>query len=229
MFSEQDQLWLAGRYPGLKATADKVEGTIDLKAAFQLDTNKFQIIYPGDSNVVGGCELTGSFKVTMQARSSGTMLRVPALTIDGYPSDKDRHIDHDGIACLCSPFVEGEYMSPDLDGRRFMEELVVPFLYGQLSYERHASWPWVDYSHGFAGLVESYAPVQSKEELLKRLPFFMFYRFDWQRLQLLISQRRDPRASTPCVCGSRRRIAHCHKRALNGILALRADKKKFRT
>jgi len=229
MLSEQDQLWLARRYPDLKTTADEIEGTIDVKAAFNRETNKFQVIYSGDSNVVSGYELAGSFKVKMQARSSGAVLRVPGLTIDGLPHKKDRHIDQYGIACLCSHFVEGEYMSPEFDGRRFIEELVIPFLYGQLFYERHRTWPWIDYSHGFAGLVESYTPVQSKNELLNRLTFLTFYRADWQNLQRLISQRKEPGTSTPCVCGSHRRIAHCHKRALNGILALRSDKKKFGT
>ena len=229
MLSAHDQQFLKERYPELKACGEKIEGTINLRATFDKDSNQFQIIYPSDSNVVGGCELSGSFRVAMEPRASSALPRAPALTIDGYPHKKDRHIDHDGIACLCSPFIEREYLSPDLNVRRFMEELVVPFLYGQLFYDAHEFWPWIDYSHGVAGLMESYTPARSKDELRERLHFFTTYPLDWQRLRPLVVQRRPPSTSALCICGSVRRISHCHRHALNGILALRTDMKKFRT
>jgi hypothetical protein len=228
MLSEQDRQWLLERYPELLASADRVEGSITFRATYNKNTNQFQIIYPGDSNLVGGCELAGTFTVTMEARLGGEIPRIPSLKIDGHHHNKDRHIDADEIACLCSPFVESEYLVPQLNGQRFIEELVVPFLYGQLFYEEHKSWPWTDYAHGFAGLMESYTPTQSKEEFLKRLPFLAFYPLEWQKVRGLISQRKAPTASSPCICGSRCRIGHCHLRALKGILALRDDRKKHR-
>jgi hypothetical protein len=129
MFSKQDELFLTNRYPDLKPASEKIEGRIDLKAAFNKKTRQFQIIYPGDSNVIDGYELSGSFTIAMQARTGCEPPRIPALKVEGYPHNKDRHIDHDGVACLCSPFVEAEYLAPELDGRRFIEELVVPFLW----------------------------------------------------------------------------------------------------
>ena len=199
MFSPRDQQWLLERYPELITSAERVAGDISFRAAFNKGTNKFQIIYPGDSNLVGGCEFAGTFTATMQARPNGAVPRLPAMTLDGHPHDKDRHIDHDGIACLCSPFIEGEYLPLELNGRRFIEELVVPFLYGQLFYDEHRSWPWTDYAHGFTGLMESYTPAQSEEELRERLSFLVVYNAEWQRLRGLISQRNAPNSSIPCV------------------------------
>ena len=69
---------------------------------------------------------------------------------------------------------------------------------------------------GFTGLMESYTPAQSKEELLERLSFLVVYNAEWQRIRGLISQRNAPNSSIPCVCGSRRRIGRCHKLALKG-------------
>ena len=228
MFAEKGNAWLVERYPELLCSGDQIAGTIRFLAAFNKDRNQFQIIYPGETNLIGGVELRGTFSVTMKSLPTKGMPRVPELTIDGLTHSKDRHISQDGIACLCSPFIEGEYLLPELIGRRYLEELVIPFLYGQLHFDSHQCWPWADYAHGFMGLIESYTPVRSKEELVNRLPFLASYPAQWQSTRRLTSQRKAPSASSPCICGSNRRIGHCHPLALGRILAMRSDRKKYR-
>ena len=228
MFSEEHKAWLLERYPDLVCRGDQIAGTARFRAAFNRDINQFQIIYPGESNLISGSELTGTYNVTIQSRPTGEVPRVPALTIEGFAHHESRHISHDDTACLCSPFVEGEYLTPELDGRRYIEELVIPFLYGQTYFDSRQSWPWADYAHGFMGLLESYSPVQSKEELVNRLPFLASYPVQWQSLRRFISQRKAPKASSPCICGSHRRIGHCHPLALNKILVMRSDRNKYR-
>lgn len=228
MFSEKHKAWLLELYPELVCSGDQIEGTARFRAAFNGNTNQFQIIYPNESNLIGGFELTGSFSVRIQSRSTGAVPRVPALTIDGFTHNEDRHISHDDTACLCSPFIENEYLTPELDGRGYIEELVIPFLYGQMYFDSHQSWPWADYAHGFMGLIESYTPVRAKEELVNRLPFLASYPAQWQSLRRFISQRKAPNASSPCICGSHRRIGRCHRLALDKILVMRRDRKKYR-
>ena len=228
MFFEKDRAWLLELYPELVCSDDQISGTIRFRAAFNKDTNKCPLIYPGESNLISGLELTGTFGVRIEPRPAGAVPRVPSLTIDGFTHNEDRHISHDDTGCLCSPFIEGEYVTPVLDGRRYVEELVIPFLYGQTYFDSHKSWPWADYAHGFMGLIESYTPVESKEELVNRLPFLACYPAQWQSLRRFISQRNAPNASSPCICGSHRRIAHCHPSALNKILVMRSDRKKYR-
>lgn len=228
MFAEKDNVWLLEHYPELLCSDDQIAGTIRFLAAFNKDRNQFQIIYPGETNLIGGVELRATFGVKMQSLPTGGAPRVPVLTIDGFTHSQARHISQDGTACLCSPFIEGEYLLPELDGKRYLEELVIPFLYGQLHFDSHQCWPWADYAHGFMGLIESYTPVRSKEELINRLTFLASYPEQWQSSRKLTSQRKAPKPSSPCICGSNRRIGHCHPKALGRILAMRSDRKKYR-
>lgn len=74
---------------------------------------------------------------------------------------------------------------------------MIPFLYGQTYFYSRQSWPWADYAHGFMGLLESYTPLQSKEELMNRLPFLASYPVQWQSLRRFIFSAQSAKGLKP--------------------------------
>lgn len=175
MVNATDLDWLKERYPTLKATATGgVSGPVKFSATYNRQQNVFQILYPGDEDVTGGLLLSRSFDISIEERDKDedSASRLPALRIAGITKNADRHISPDDSACLCSPFAEKDFHTPEFAFRAYFEQLVIPFLYGQLYYEREADWPWDDYSHGNLGVLEAYSPATNRadvEECLRQL------------------------------------------------------------
>ena len=226
MVNEADLDWLNERYPALKPTATGgVAGSAGFSATYNQRRNVFQILYPGDEDVTGGLLLRGAFDVSIEERGNDedSPSRLPALHIAGITKNANRHISPDGSACLCSPFAEKDFYAPEFVFRTYFEQLVIPFLYGQMFYEREKGWPWEDYSHGNLGVLEAYKPASNRadvEECLRQL------RRDggtWARVRAVLKQHRVISDSTPCICKWRHRMAKCHPDALRGLQQLRLD------
>lgn len=127
-----------------------------------------------------------------------------------------------GTACVCVKQEERRRFPKGANLPHFIEELVVPYLFGLSHFDEHGKWPWPDYSHGALGIVEYYADAAddpSKESIggtLDLLKQDIGWR-EWSR------QIRKPSAMRMCVCGSRKPISRCHKRVWAGITKLNGD------
>lgn len=227
MLPNSEESWLTSFYPELKREIGGFRGRVCFGASYNAGTKMFQILYPGDADVVGGQRLEGVYEVAI-TEEPGEPSSLPRLTITGLGRDPRRHIGDDGVACLCSPFVEDDYLKPSFSIRTFIEELVVPFLYGQTFFGLQGGWPWVGYAHGITGLLESYKPSSSRERLDRCLKTLKHQGAGWRSLAKILSQRNPPSANTPCTCDRHHRIGHCHPSALHGMLLLREDVRIFR-
>lgn len=224
MLSAIDLDWLGAAYPGMGPTeSGGVSGVVNLSATYHRERNLFQILYPGGEDVIGGLQLAGTFNISIEQRMHDSSSRLPALRIEGLTSNANRHISRDGTACLCSPFVEKEFLEPSFAFRSYLEELVIPFLFGQLYYERENDWPWDQYSHGDLGILESYEPATSRVDVEECLSQLRRENLMWTRVRRILRQRGAVSDSTPCVCKLRHRMAGCHPRALRGLRQLRQD------
>lgn len=226
MVNATDLDWLSESYPTLKLTATGgVSGPVEFSATYNRQQNMFQILYPGDEDVTDGLSLAGVFNISIEERGEdeNSASRLPALRVAGITKNADRHISPDDSACLCSPFAEKEFYTPEFDFRAYFEQLVIPFLYGQMYYEKEKDWPWDDYSHGNLGILEAYNQAGNRaavEECLRQL------RRDtatWPRVRAVLRQRRAISGSTPCICKWHHRMARCHPGALRGLQQLRLD------
>src|ERR1700727_2238404 len=64
----------------------------------------------------------------------------------------DRAIDPSGALTLSGAF----------QIRAFLEQLVIPFLYGQVFYSSKNRWPWAEYAHGATGILEAYSKTRDQ-------------------------------------------------------------------
>jgi len=126
--------------------------------------------------------------------------KLPLVWSDGCRIRKDfEHINSDGSFCLAVPIEERSTFdrSPTLLG--FIDNLVVPFLYGYAYWEKFGAMPFDERSHGAAGLLEYYLDIYStsnKVTVLKGV--YGLVRFGYKPHE-------------KCPCGSGKKVLRCHK------------------
>src|SRR5207247_4350992 len=147
---------------------------------------------------------------------------LPALRVPSVDSSADRHFNQaDKSACLCSPFEEGDFLHPNLNLRRYLEELVIPFLYGQSFYSIYKKWPWQEYSHGAVGLLESFADNSDAVDVSECIAKLQMQKDTWPRIRSALL-RGNIKGHTPCFCRKSDHIRRCHPQALRGVRLLQA-------
>lgn len=226
MVNATDLDWLREKYPTLKLTATGgVSGQVGFSATYNRQQNVFQILYPGDDDVTGGLLLAGTFDVSIEERGKdeNSASRLPALRIAVLTKNSDRHIGPDDSACLCSPFAERDFFTPEFVFKTYFEQLVIPFLYGQLYYEKERDWPWDDYSHGNLGVLEAYSPAAKRADVEECLRQLRRDTATWPRVRAALTQHRAISDSSPCICKWHYRMSKCHPEALRGLQQLRLD------
>ena len=215
VFSDEEILAVKARYPGLDRTGPgTLEGFLNMDAVYD------------------GHPLADSFQIRITTTNPHSA-HVPALyeiggrtksIADkyGFSDLRTLHQNMDGTACVCVKQIERQKFPSGSDLFVFIEELVVPYLYGLIYYEHHQRWSWGDYSHGSMGLLEFYADdttPQTAESIADILPSI---RKDpnWKEYH---KQLRKPSAERFCLCGSRKAFRKCHKKAWQGLVQLRNE------
>lgn len=215
-------------HPGLKHDDQGVSGSIAFTADYDQKTNTFKILDSATDNKTGNGVLSGQFVLRIQKREKFLNSELPAVYIEGIEHTKDRHFDQsDGSACLCSPLDEAEFLQPQFEFKKFIEILVIPFLYGQIFYSREQEWPWGEWSHGNIGVLESYQSSAERKAVEKCLMFLHRDKYLWHRVLKALQQKTHPNGNMQCFCGRKVRIKMCHKLALAGAIRLRKDVKEF--
>jgi hypothetical protein len=220
MLTESDDRWLRDSYPGLVAAGHAVTGRIEYRASYDPEVNRFCILSNHTQAEADGLTLEGAFEIRIEERSDKSDSRLPALYVEGIDPVPDRHFNQrDNSACLCSPFDEDEFLQPEFQFRRYLEQLVIPFLYGQTFYSSHDHWPWAEYEHGSTGILEAYASISDEnraEECLSKLARDV----SWPRVKSALAQDPHVKGHTPCFCPAMDQIRRCHPKALAGALRL---------
>jgi hypothetical protein len=223
MLKESDEQWLRDNHPALIPAGHVVAGTIEFKASYNHQSNRFFILGDGAIDQVRAVALSGVFQIQIEERTDKSISRLPALYVQGVEATPDRHFNQrDKSACLCSPFDEDEFLQPELRFRAFLEQLVIPFLYGQIFYSSQGRWPWTEYAHGATGILEAYSKIRDQnrvEECLQKLAQDM----NWPRIQSALRQRPYIKGHTSCFCPRMDQIRRCHPGALEGARCLQQD------
>ena len=201
-----DLEWLASHYPELEYKPDSgtIEGRLGFCAAF--DRMSGQLLL-GDSTEIRAMDtfLCDAFAVTVDLRATGP---------DGWPSIRevgnrsvaiakknncpliDLHLFENGTFCLGLSYAP----SRNLTLQRFVQELVVPFLYRLAYADRHGleaarAHLWGEYSHGDGGHRQ------------------------YQREMLALADH-DPGRNQPCPCGSGQKYKRCHYEDVEAVKRL---------
>lgn len=223
--NQEDEKWLREDYPGLTVAENGLSGTIEFRATYDRAADYFVVLPRGLTDVVSGVVLSCKFQVKITERTDKTLSELPALTVQDVKPEKARHFAHDSIACLCSVFVEPEYLTPILQFRRYFEQLVIPFLYGQEFFNRFNRWPWSQFEHGGTGLLESYLEVNTEET--DRCISKLAATAEWNVIKRMLKQRAVCGGSR-CVCLKPIRMSRCHPKALRGLQRLHREVRRRR-
>lgn len=229
MLTEEDKIWLSKNYPNLiYSNEDGISGNLVLNATYNKELNRFLILGDNVDNTIGGLQLTGTFNIKVKKTKDKTLSLLPSLYIESVEVIANRHINQnsDHRACLCSPFIENQYLTPVFSFKKYFEKLVIPFLYGQIFYDKEKRWPWDDLSHGSIGLLESYYKINDSskaKECLERLPKDLQ---NWSRIKELLLQKNFIKGHTLCLCGKENKIRNCHIDAWKGTELLRQNIKE---
>lgn len=201
----------------------RVGFALRVEATYNAATGRFLALGGDVENTVGGVALSGDFTIEIRQRRDRTLSRLPALRVQDVEPVPERHFSQtDKTACLCSPFEEDEFLIPAFQFRRYFEELVVPFLYGQLFHSKHGYWPWSEYAHGATGLLESYARVRDPskaKDCIEKLASDA----NWPNIRAVLAQRTRINGHVRCFCSKKDFMRRCHPAALKGLRMLRND------
>lgn len=147
-FTAEDLATIAARYPQLRLTkAGTIEGIFDLYAVFdgeeRKDTFSVRIAPSHDTGLMPTLTEVGGRTATIAAKY-------------GLKNFSDLHQNPGGTACLCVKQDEINRYPKGAGLAHFIEELVVPYLFGLSHFHDNGKWPWPDYSHGVLGIAEYY-------------------------------------------------------------------------
>jgi hypothetical protein len=165
--------------------------------------------------------LSCRYQIRIDEPQASTFSNLPILHVEDIESIPDRHFRRNKAACLCSPLEERDFLKPRFEFRRFLEELVIPFLYGQSFYSIYQHWPWKEYAHDVTGLLESFSdcPNACRDEVHRLFELLALYEHAWPRVRAVLEQH-TVKGHTSCFCPKRDHIRRCHPKALAGIRRL---------
>lgn len=131
------------------------------------------------------------------------------------PRLRDNHAYEDGTLCLATPLGlhQSFFESPTL--LAFIENLLIPYLYGHTYRERKGVYPWGEASHGSAGVKASYAELFGVSDDLSILRFLRYLAMGNYRGHHL------------CNCESGNRLRDCHGPTLLRLKHLHLPQRLF--
>jgi hypothetical protein len=222
MISESEIAWLQDSHPLLVVNSERTEVTGELvfAAAYDKSIDSFTpLVKPGQA--APGLLLRGAYDILIKKGKNEKIL--PTLRIHGNKVTRilDRHFYGDGHACLCGPIEEVDHMNAGLSFPEYLMQLVYPFLYGQVYYDLHNKWPWNDYSHGSAGIFESYHRSGStREHAETSIRKLRASKHEWVRIHKFLSGGERIGGATNCACGPRHKMKE-HPSVWFGLYKLR--------
>ena len=230
MFKEINLDWFKTKYPSLSLNEDrtKISGIIEFVCAYNPEREQFLDISSGNINTIGGIVLSGKYNVEIK-EADDNLRRLPALFLD--PKEVELSVNchiniKDKSACLCGPMEEADFFDQKITINTYLDRLVLPFLYGQVYYDRYKSWPWPEYSHGAIGALESYSLCNDSSFAGYFLTRLQQDVSTWIRIRPLLIQKKEIKGHAICICGSQNFIRRCHPAIWRILNQLRLDLKK---
>lgn len=206
-------------YPGLefKEFDGKItlEGIFGFKATFNSNNNQY-IINP---QVEDDYTIIDRYQVTLNIPETDDFPTV-FETAGRIPKESDFHKNKDGSLCLAGPFDSIDDFPLD----KFLDILLLQFLYDQSFNGKFKFWPRGEYSHGPLGLIENYYDRLGQISQLEEQCFAVFLKYkdnnEYQQYFKLIVSKKRVKGHHPCVCGSGTQYRQCHNKVFRGLWTL---------
>ncbi len=219
-FTEQEIAQVRRKYPGLSLARPGVwKGVLDFHATYNdvaiSESYQVAILVPEDFPA----------KFPAIAETGG---RIQSIARKYNITDlRGLHCNPNNLfLCLCVKQEEKTRLPAESKFIDYIDELVVPYFYGLTFFDQHGAWPWGEWSHGVLGVLEHYSENSAEQSVKSILELGPTIKSD-EEWKYYTFQIRKPSAKKLCVCGSKKAISGCHKKAWHGIILLSADVKKF--
>lgn len=122
------------------------------------------------------------------------------------------HRNPDGTMCLAVPIEQRRLFLKEPSLKGYVENLVVPYLYGYTYWSRHRAHPFDEAAHGAEGIVRHYVEwLKLPDETCVLAAVCQLLEFGY-------------RGHHECPCGSGQRIRDCHGPALKELADLHTQK-----
>jgi hypothetical protein len=214
-FSAAEIAAVQEQYPKLRCTEPYVvEGLLDLHASYEDNVLQDQFLI-----CIAGSAEYPTLLPTLREIGDRTKEIAAKYRITDF---RTLHRNGDGTACLCVKQMERRQVPFGSDLTVFVENLVIPYLYGLSYYDTNGRWPWAEYSHGALGLLEYYADseVDDTRAGIEEVARLIRRENNWKDCY---KQIRKPNADRLCLCGSKQRFKPCHPRVWQGTVRLHAE------
>jgi hypothetical protein len=234
LLTEIDLEWLRATYPLLQVNEQRTElfGMLSFTAGYDAATGLFTIARL-EGEEPSGMVLSGAYDVRIKdiGELNDNRWCLPRLFIEStrIPFGPGRHFNGDNSACLCGPSEEMALLGQGYIFPRYLEEVCIPFLYGQVHFDAYQRWPWPEYDHDIVGVLQSYAASGSTKGLGFVLWGYLSRQPTWPVIRSILANEKRPKGHMPCLCQSRTPIRHCHPDAWEGLKKLCADVRTSKT
>lgn len=146
----------------------------------------------------------------------------------GITDYRDLHcyaVREPGSACVCASQERRRKFPEGSDLIVYVDDLVIPYLYGLSHYDKFQRWPWGERSHGALGSLEAYADISDPSNaditetlvMIRATPNWTVYHKQLKKIS----------PNKKCPCSSERPFSLCHKDALVGLEKLAKDAKSL--
>lgn len=168
------------------------------------------------ANYQGHGLIDDTFDVEIKFPVSGGRVVPTVKEVSGrIPRKPEFHINPDGTMCLGAPFEVRRRYLRDRSLRAFIDQQLIPFLYGCSIKLKYNYWPYEELSHGGQGIIEYYQKLLGVEtdlaviEILKALADGHFQN------------------SALCACGSQKPFKKCHRPKIQKLKNLQTKEEFF--
>ena len=204
--TQADIDWVIDRYPNMEYDRDRNEfhGEIYFK-------REHGGVFIADAYSVG-VSLNRLDKYTGLPKVFCKTYKIKKIAEAHQVALEDLHINSDGTFCLA---IEGEGKSFFKDGftiQEFFKNSLEEFLFQMSYFDKHGSFPWGEYAHGYLGYLEKYASgTMTLQELFNRLS-------KEELAKALLTNRQSK-----CLCGKGGKMRKCHPLVFKGINKMKRD------
>ena len=146
--------------------------------------------------------LDAQYRVAIEIPHSFPRLLPKAFELDAQ-IPREFHQFADGSLCLGSPMAQTLAIAAEPTIGRFLDLVLVPYLYAHAYFARFRKMPYGELAHGAAGLEQD---ARREFSLPENTRIDEFLR--------LAGMRRRQANKRPCPCGSRDRLGRCHTAAV---------------
>ena len=232
MISSDEISWLQANYPDLYFDAGQrcISGELSFRMFYSEQLGDGYIVNPDESfEGQDGTLIEDVYEIDIRLNDSKALPEVrevggrivKSLLEWNIEDPSDLHIHPNGALCLCVETEIEKNLPNGFNLRDFFWNLLIPFFFYQSYFERFGREPWPGYGHGDIGVLESFQNRVKLDNHLSYTTIHSYLESLSKQTRMRIHENVEAKGHHRCLCGSKKIIRKCHKKAMYGYNSLR--------